>query len=225
MNKILYILIIISLCLLILPNLIISQYINYKFTNWLSRDLEISRIKFSFPNKILIEDISIKNDNFYKYKNTFEADKIYIDLNLKSYFFENLKIVNQIIFVNPILYLEIIERKNIDNNNNVYYTDNLGIADKISQNIPDKEWPKKKIDKNFVILNANIKNIKTFIISSSLKNEFKFNLNDMKFNDIGNIKGGRHYKDLIKIIYLQILSYNNDINLEKLLKNVYKKNK
>ena len=47
----------------------------------------------------------------------------------------------------------------------------------------------------------------------------------MKFNDIGNIKGGRHYKDLIKIIYLQILSYNNDINLEKLLKNVYKKNK
>ena len=68
-------------------------------------------------------------------------------------------------------------------------------------------------------------NIKTFIISSSLKNEFKFNLNDMKFNDIGNIKGGRHYKDLIKIIYLQILSYNNDINLEKLLKNVYKKNK
>ena len=46
----------------------------------------------------------------------------------------------------------------------------------------------------------------------------------MKFNDIGNIKGGRHYKDLIKIIYLQILGKNNDIGLEKLLKNVYKKN-
>ena len=136
MNKILYILIIISLCLLILPNLVISQYINYKFSNWLSRDLEISRIKFSFPNKILIEDISIKNDNFYKYENTFEADKIYIDLNLESYFFDNLKVVNQIIFVNPILYLEIIEQKNIDNNDNIYYTDNLGIADKISQNIP-----------------------------------------------------------------------------------------
>lgn len=224
MNKILYILIIISLCLLILPNLIISQYINYKFSNWLSRDLEISRIKFNFPNKILIEDISIKNNNFYKYENTFKADKIYIDLNLKSYFFDNLKIVNQVIFVNPILYLEIIEKKNFDNNDIVYYTDNLGIADKISQNIPDKEWPKKKIDKNFVILNANIKNIKTFIISSSLKKEFKFNLNDMKFNDIGNIKGGRHYKDLIKIIYLQILGKNNDIGLEKLLKNVYKKN-
>ena len=28
--------------------------------------------------------------------------------------------------------------KNLDNNDNVYYTDNLGIADKISQNIPDK---------------------------------------------------------------------------------------
>ena len=223
MNKILYILIIIGLCLLILPNLIISQYINYKFSNWLSRDLDISHIKFSFPNKILIEDISIKNDNFYKYVNTFEADKIYIDLNLKSYFFDNLKIVNQIIFVNPILYLEIIEKKNIDNNDNVYYTDNLGIADKISQNIPDKVWPKKKIDKNFVILKANIKNIKTFILSSSLKNEFKFNLNDMKFNNIGNIKEGRHYKDLIKIIYLQILSDNNDVNLDKLLKDVYKK--
>ena len=224
MNKILYILIIVSLCLLILPNLIISQYINYKFSNWLSRELEISHIRFNFPNKILIEDISIKNDNFYKYENTFEADKIYIDLNLESYFFDNLKIINEIIFVNPILYLEIIEKKDVDNSDNVYYTDNLGIADKISQNIPDKVWPKKKIDKNFVILKANIKNIKTFILSSSLKNEFKFNLNDMKFNDIGNIKEGRHYKDLIKIIYLKILSDNNDVNLDKLLKDVYKKN-
>ena len=49
MNKILYILIIVSLCLLILPNLIISQYINYKFSNWLSRELEISHIRFNFP--------------------------------------------------------------------------------------------------------------------------------------------------------------------------------
>ena len=171
----------------------------------------------------MIEDISIKNDNFYKYENTFEAVKIYIDLNLESYFFDNLKIINEIIFVNPILYLEIIEKKDVDNSDNVYYTDNLGIADKISQNIPDKVWPKKKIDKNFVILKSNIENIKTFILSSSLKNEFKFNLNDMKFNDIGNIKEGRHYKDLIKIIYLQILSNNNDIYLEKLLKNIYKK--
>ena len=126
--------------------MIISQYINYKFSNWLSRDLEISRIRFNFPNKILIEDISIKNDNFYKYENTFEADKIYIDLNLESYFFDNLKIINKIIFVNPILYLEIIEKKDVDNSDNVYYTDNLGIANKISQNIPDKVWPKKKVE-------------------------------------------------------------------------------
>ena len=115
-------------------------------------------------------------------------------------------------------------KKKIDNNDNIYYTDNLASQTKLPEIFLTK-WPKKKIDKKFIILNANIKNIKTFIISSSLVNEFKFNLNDMKFNDIGNIKGGRHYKDLIKIIYLQILSNNNDIYLEKLLKNIYKKNK
>ena len=124
------------------------------------------------------------------------------------------------------LFLEIIEKKikNTESkeDNKIVYEDNIGIAKKISENLPDKEWPSKKKDTNFIILQAKIIDSKAFIKSSSLSDFFEIKISDMKFFKIGNKKNYQHYKSVLEIILIDILANNSDRNLDQLLKKVYK---
>ena len=88
--------------------------------------------------------------------------------------------------------------------------------------MPDKIWPVKKRDINFLILksfiNSGIANIKI----SSIKEPSKINLSSFEFFKIGNQKGFQHYKDVLKIILFDIFARETDQIKKKILKQVYK---
>ena len=226
MKKFILILILTILTLVIFNNYIISKYFVYKFSKWTERDIRFDDINIKYPNKILIKGLKIINSNPTYYENILRSDAIYLDFNLKSLLFDDLVIVNHLSIKKSMLFLEIIEKKikksEINEDNKIVYEDNIGIAKKISENLPDKEWPIKKKDINFIIMEAKILDGKAYIKSSSLPDFFEIKISDMKFSKIGNKKNYQHYKSVLEIILIDILGNNSDRNLDQLLKKVYK---
>ena len=98
----------------------------------------------------------------------------------------------------------------------------MGIAKKISESLPDKIWPPKKKDKNFLISKSFIKNGKALIKISSIKDVSTINLSNLEFSNIGNQKGLQHYKDVLRIIFFDIFAREKDFNKRKILKDAYK---
>ena len=196
------------------------------FSKWIERDIRFDDFNIKYPNKILIKGLKIINSNPTYYENILSSDSIYLDFNLKSLLFDDLVIVNHLSIKKPKLFLEIIEKKikksEINEDNKTVYEDNIGIAKKISENLPDKEWPLKKKDTNFIIMEAKILDGKAYIKSSSLPDFFEIKISDMKFSKIGNKKNYQHYKSVLEIIFIDILASNSDRNLDQLLKKVYK---
>ena len=226
MKKFILILILTILTLVIFNNYIISKYFVYKLSKWIEKDIRFDDINIKYPNKILIKGLKIINSNPTYYENILSSDSIYLDFNLKSLLFDDLVIVNHLSIKKPKLFLEIIEKKikkgEINEDNKTVYEDNIGIAKKISENLPDKEWPLKKKDTNFIIMEAKILDGKAYIKSSSLPDFFEIKISDMKFSKIGNKKNYQHYKSVLEIIFIDILASNSDRNLDQLLKKVYK---
>ena len=226
MKKFILILILTILTLVIFNNYIISKYFVYKFSKWIEKDIRFDDINIKYPNKILIKGLKIINSNPTYYENILSSDSIYLDFNLKSLLFDDLVIVNHLSIKKPKLFLEIIEKKikssETDKEDKTVYEDNIGIAKKISENLPDKEWPSKKKDTNFIIMEAKILDGKAYIKSSSLPDFFEIKISDMKFSKIGNKKNYQHYKSVLEIIFIDILASNSDRNLDQLLKKVYK---
>ena len=148
MKKFILILILTILTLVIFDNYIISKYFVYKLSKWIEKDIRFDDINIKYPNKILIKGLKIINSNPTYYENILRSDAIYLDFNLKSLLFDDLVIVNHLSIKKPKLFLEIIEKKikksEINEDNKTVYEDNIGIAKKISENLPDKEWPSKK---------------------------------------------------------------------------------
>ena len=226
MKKFILISILTILTLVIFNNYIISRYFVYKFSKWIERDIRFDDFNIKYPNKILIKGLKIINSNPTYYENILSSDSIYLDFNLKSLLFDDLVIVNYLSIKKPKLFLEIIEKKikksETKEDNKTVYEDNIGIAKKISENLPDKEWPSKKKDTNFIIMEARILDGKAYINSSSLPDFFEIEISDMKFSKIGNKKNYQHYKSVLEIIFIDILASNSDRNLDQLLKKVYK---
>lgn len=101
------------------------------------------------------------------------------------------------------------------------YKDNIGLAEKINKNLPDKIWPKKNKDINFLILKSNLSDPRAFIKISSIPNTFEVSMSDFKFVKIGNQKDYQHYKKVLEIMLFDIFYRVTDFNLKKLLKKIY----
>ena len=102
------------------------------------------------------------------------------------------------------------------------FDDNIGVAKKINENLPDKIWPTKKKDINFLILKSSIDNGTAYIRISSVNDPSKINLSSFEFFKTGNQKGFQHYKDVLKIIFFDIYARETDQIKKKILKAVYK---
>ena len=227
MSKAIKIFILLIVVALVFNKQLITYYYSYKFSKWIERQFVVDKFYIDYPNSIVVSGIKIKNSNPFYYEYILESEKIALNFDLKSLLFSNLIIINNLIVENPKFFLEIVEINENSSKNEgssitpITYDDNIGLAKKIAENTPDKIWPDKKKDINFLILKAKIIGAKTFIKTSSLPIPTEIDLSDMYFNKIGNEKNYQHYKDVLKFILFDIIASTSDFELKKLLKKVY----
>ena len=224
MTKIFKIFLSLILVILIFNKKIISYYYVKKFSNWVERPVEISHLNFEYSGLIEIEDIRILNSKGNFYQNIFKAEKISFKIDIKSLISE-LIIINNLDITNPEFYLDvkILDKKkeNIDNNKETSYEDNLGLAQKLNEKAPDKIWPKKDKDVNFIIRKAVLSGASANIKVSSIPDPAKINLSEMMFSNFGNEKGYQHYKDILKIILFDIYARAEGKRMKETLKKIY----
>ena len=224
MSKAIKIFILLIVVALVFNKQLITYYYSYKFSKWIERQFVVDKFYIDYPNSIVVSGIKIKNSNPFYYEYILESEKIALNFDLKSLLFSNLIIINNLIVENPKFFLEIAEiNKNLSKNedSSITYDDNIGLAKKITENTPDKIWPDKKKDINFLISKAKIIGAKTFIKTSSLPIPTEIDLSDMYFNKIGNEKNYQHYKDVLNLILFDIIARTSDLELQKLLKKIY----
>lgn len=210
--------------IIIFNNKLVEKYVVYKLSKWVEKDIIYKEFNFDYPDLIEIKGLEIINPDSVYYNNIFEANIVSIKLNLNSYLFDKLVIVNELKIDKPSFYLELIVKKKTisETNEKTIFEDNIGIAKKISEGLPDKVWPQKKRDKNFLISKSFIENGKALIKISSIKDTSTINLSSFEFSNIGNQRGLQHYKDVLRIIFFDIFARENDFNKRKILKDAYK---
>ena len=224
MSKAIKIFILLIVVALVFNKQLITYYYSYKFSKWIERQFVVDKFYIDYPNTIVVSGIKIKNSNPFYYEYILESEKIALNFDLKSLLFSNLIIINNLIVENPKFFLEIVEINENSSKNEgssitpITYDDNIGLAKKIAENTPDKIWPDKKKDINFLILKTKISGAKAFIKISSLTTPTKIKLSDMYFNNIGNEKNYQHYKEVLRLILFDTIASTTDFELKKLLK-------
>ena len=203
---------------------IISYYYIKKFSKWVERPVKTESIDFKYSGIIEVKKVEINNNSDTNYKNIFEAEKIILTIDIKS-LFTDLIIIKNLTLINPNFFLDLTINKNENNDEKIKdlpeYKDNLGLAEKINNKTPDKIWPKKKRDTNFIILESYLQNPKTNIDISTLSKSTETYLSEMKFSNFGNEKGYQHYKDVLKFILFDAYASTTDQEIKKILKDVY----
>ena len=216
------VLIIISILIFFNKKIISNFYIN-KFSNWVERPVKIKKLNFNYSGNVKIEDIEILNKDKNYFKNIFKAEKIEINFEMDS-IFSDLIIIKNLDIYNPKFFLDInIKKKDYQNTDNKQiYEDNIGLAKKINENIPDKIWPKKNKDVNFLIKKSNLYGSVGYIKVPQILSPTEIKLSQMKFSSFGNDKNYRHYKDILNSILFDLYARTDEIELKQLLKEIYK---
>ena len=220
MSRITVIVLIFISILIFFNKKIISYFYINKFSNWVERSVKIKKLKFDYSGHVKIEGIEILNNEKNYFKSIFKAEKIEINFELGS-IFSDLILVKNLDIYEPEFFLDIIV-KNDTQNNKIIYEDNIGLAKKINEDTPDKIWPKKKKDINFLIKKSNLYGAVGYIKISQILNPSKVKLSQMKFSSFGNDKNYRHYKDVLNSILLDLYARTDEIKLKQLLKEIYK---
>ena len=122
--------------------------------------------------------------------------------------------------VNQVLKLKEKKKEIIDNKKTIY-EDNLGLAQKLNEKKPDKIWPKKDKDVNFIIKKSVLSGATANIKVSSISDPVKINLSEMMFSNFGNERGYQHYKDILKIILFDLYASMENERIKETLKQVY----
>ena len=133
----------IIILLFIFHEKIVEKFIIYKLSNWIEKEVSFDNFKYEYPNLIKISGLEVINSNPIYNDNIFESELISIDLDLKTYLFEKLVIIKSLKIENPVFFLELNTKKSeaIDNDKNIkknVFEDNIGVAKKINENLPDK---------------------------------------------------------------------------------------
>ena len=222
MSRITLIVLIIISILIFFNKKIISYYYINKFSNWVERPVKIQKLNFNYSGYVKIEDIEILNNDKNYFKNIFKAEKIEINFDMSS-IFSDLVIIKSLNIYDPEFFLDINIKKDYQNTDNKkIYEDNIGLAKKINENIPDKIWPKKNKDVNFLIKKSNLYGSLGYIKVPQISNPSKIKLSQMKFSSFGNDKNYRHYKDILNSILFDLYARTDEIELKQLLKEIYR---
>ena len=221
MKKKLIIILTLTLLLLILN---IKSFLEILIENRLSifteHRVKLDLIKINlFSGSLEFEEIKIENKKNFSNENIFEAKKVIIKLDPKTYF-NNLVIIKKLNLHKPKIFFEI---KNINKKNDK--KDNLEILEKLTNKNPPKIYPKKTKDKNFLITKLEIDNAVAYIQYKSNNENLPINLSAMSFINVGNSGNKQikfqHYKDIMKLILNDIFFRISDENLRNLIKKNY----
>ena len=197
----------------------LSNIINF------NSNFKINRINY-FSQQIEIKGLKIKNKKNYFNENVFEATKVLIEYDLTS-IFSDLIVIKSILLIGPKFYFEILEDKK-EGNQNKNLKDNVDLIKTINQENP-KKYPKKKKDRNFIIKIVKINNSSAYVKAPQNKTNININLSNMKFQNVGNAdkigeNKSQHFKDIFKIILMDIYFKIPDQRLKELVKKNYKIN-
>ena len=102
-------------------------------------------------------------------------------------------------------------------NENTIADDNIEVVKKLDSNYIPVTYPIKKRDKNFLILETELKNSKVFIKTSSSPKKIEINLSDMNFFNVSNQAKFQHYKNLFKIMLKDLFFKVPDQKLKNLI--------
>ena len=221
MSRITLIVLIIISTLIFFNKKIFSYYYTNKFSNWVERPVKIKKLNFNYSGYVEIEGIEILNNNKNYFTNIFKAEKIEISFDINS-IFSDLILIKSLDIYGPEFFLDINIKKDNKSNNKKFYEDNIGLAKKINENTPDKIWPKKNKDINFLIKKSNLYGSLGYIKVPQISKPSKIKLSQMKFTSFGNDKNYRHYKDILNSILFDLYARTEEIELKQLLKEIYK---
>ena len=222
MSRITVIILILISILIFFNKKIVSYYYIKKFSNWVERPVKIKKLNFNYSGYVKIEDIEILNYDKHYYKYIFKAEKIEISFDMNSVF-SDLILIKSLDIHDPEFFLDInIKKDNQNTDNKKFYEDNIGLAKKINKNTPDKIWPKKNKDINFLIKKSNLYGGVGYIKVPQILNPSKVKLSQMRFSSFGNDKNYRHYKDVLNSILFDLYARTDEIELKQLLKEIYK---
>ena len=210
--------VVLGFLLVIFNKVIFSQIIIFSISKWVEREIFVSKVDINYSKReIVFNLIEIRNMDKFYYKNIFEADKIKIQYNFKS-IFTNLVKIDYLIFSNSRFFLEFDNQINA----NIIADDNIEVVKKLDSNYIAVIYPIKKRDKNFLILETELKNSKVFIKTSSSPKKIEINLSDMNFYKVANKTEFQHYKEVFKIILNDLFFRVPDQNLKDLINKTYK---
>ena len=215
------------LTLVLFHNKLIENYFSYKLSKWVERKVILKNFKYKYPDIISISNLRILNKNPIYFKDIFYADKIEINFDLKSFLFEDLIIIYKLKINKPEFFLEVLlkNKPELKLNKTSPVTgveDNIGLAKKINEKTPDKIWPQKNRDINFLIMDSELVKGKAFIKISSIKESSRINLSTFKFYKIGNHYDYKHYKKALELMLFDIIARLDNVEKKKILKKIYK---
>ena len=220
MSKLIKGLLILLLVIFLFNKNILSFLFVKKFESWVERQVKIEKIYFDYSGLVIVEKLKVLNSNQNYYDNLLKAEKIVFNIDVKS-IFSDLIIVKSLNIKNPEFFLDINYNEIVKENQKNVINDNIGLAKKLNEKLPDKVWPKKKKDVNFLIKESSLTSPKANIKISSISKPITFSLSDMKFTEFGNDEDYRHYKDILKSILFDLYARVSDRKYKKILKQIY----
>ncbi len=184
---------------------------------WIDKDIKIKNFDIFYKKGEIHLDKILIFDKENLEENLFEAESIRVQIEPSSLFTTLIKI-NEIKIVEPILNLKF----NITEDKQKSINDNIGLSENLKNKNNPKIYPKKFLDINFLVFNSSIEN---FIINIGTFNNDKIEtitLSDMYFKNFGNELGYQHYKDIFKIILINLSMKITNEKLKKIIKENYK---
>ena len=210
-------LIIFTLLIILFTNkIILSKVILISLEKWINKDIIVKNFNIFYKKgEIHLNDVYILDKKNFE-ASLFESKKIKIKIEPSS-LFTKLIIIKEVKIIKPTLNLKF----DISKEDQKSVEDNLGLSDNLKNKDNPKIYPKKIVDINFLVFNSSIEDFKINIRTSNNNKIQTIHLSNMYFKNFGNELGYQHYKDVFKIILIDLIMKITDNKLREIIKKNY----
>ena len=197
----------------IVKNLIIDQG-----TQALGQQISVGKIDTSIlGSSIKISNVEIKNLDGFKNKNIIQIKNINVNFAFTSLFKDTI-VINDINIDGATLYYEVlINNKEVKDNVSLFkpaLKNSASTSSKeteASKELESKNQSKKK-NKDFLINQLTINNTKINAFSEFLDINKDINLNKMSFNNVGTAEKSTKFKEVLQMVFANVLlNINNEV--------------